>query len=70
MMRSTFEAKTPREHFMRAVHDELSKFERKERAFRKAERAERAAQLRLAAADGDIKKMFVLMRRAGVRRSG
>ena len=40
-------AKTQREHFMRAVDDELDKFERKERAFRQQERAERAAQLRL-----------------------
>jgi hypothetical protein len=38
---------TPREHFMRAVDDEFSKFERKERAFRQAERDERAAQLGL-----------------------
>ena len=40
-------AKTPREHFMRAVDDEFAKFERKENAFRRAEREERAAQLRL-----------------------
>ncbi len=39
--------RTPREHFMRAVDDELSKFERKEREFRQAERDERAAKLRL-----------------------
>jgi hypothetical protein len=37
----------PSEHFMRAVQDEFSKFERKERAFRQAEREERAANLRL-----------------------
>jgi hypothetical protein len=37
----------PREHFMRAVDDEFAKFERKERAFRQAEREERAAELRL-----------------------
>jgi hypothetical protein len=37
----------PREHFKRAVDDEFSKFERRERAFRQAERDERAAQLRL-----------------------
>jgi hypothetical protein len=40
-------AKTPREHFMRAAEDELAKFERKERAFRQADRDERAAKLRL-----------------------
>jgi hypothetical protein len=40
-------AKTPREHFMRGVDDELAKFERKERAFRQAEREERAARLKL-----------------------
>jgi hypothetical protein len=32
---------------MRAVDEEFSKFERKERAFRQVERAERAAKLRL-----------------------
>jgi hypothetical protein len=47
MMRRTFEAKTPREHFMRAVDDELSKFERRELVFRQADRDERAAELRL-----------------------
>jgi hypothetical protein len=40
-------AKTPREHFMRAVDDELAKFVRKEIAFQQAERDERAARLRL-----------------------
>jgi hypothetical protein len=40
-------ARTPREHFMRAVEDELSKFEQKERGFRQADREERAAKLRL-----------------------
>jgi hypothetical protein len=39
--------KTPREHFMRTVDNELAKFERKERAFQQAERDERAARLRL-----------------------
>ena len=32
---------------MRAIEDEFSKFERKERAFRQADRDERAAKLRL-----------------------
>ena len=32
---------------MRAVEDEFSKFERKERAFRQADRDERAGELRL-----------------------
>jgi hypothetical protein len=36
-----------REHFMRAIEDEFSEFELKERAFRQAEWDERAAQLRL-----------------------
>jgi hypothetical protein len=40
-------ARTPREHFMRAAEDELAKFEHKERAFRQADRDERAAKLRL-----------------------
>jgi hypothetical protein len=39
--------KTPREYFLRAAADEFSKFERNERAFRRVEREERAAQLRL-----------------------
>jgi hypothetical protein len=39
--------KTPREHFMRAVEDELAKFERREIAFQRADRDERAAKLRL-----------------------
>jgi hypothetical protein len=47
MSQATKSAKTPREHFMRAVEDELSKFERKERSFRQAVRQERADQLRL-----------------------
>lgn len=40
-------AKTPREHFIRAAEDELAKFERKEWAFQQADRAERATRLRL-----------------------
>ena len=47
MCRPTRIVRSPREHFMRAVDEEFSKFERKERAFRQAERDERAAQLRL-----------------------
>jgi len=39
--------KTPREHFKRAIDDELAKFERKEIAFQRADRDERAAKLRL-----------------------
>jgi hypothetical protein len=39
--------RSPREHFMRAVEDEFSKFELKERAFRQADKDERAAQLGL-----------------------
>ena len=39
--------KTPREHFMRTVEDELARFERKERAFQRADRDERAARLHL-----------------------
>jgi hypothetical protein len=37
--------KTPREHFMRKVDEELAKFELKERAFQRADRDERAARL-------------------------
>ena len=47
MYRVTPIAKSPREHFMRTVEDEFSKFESKERAFRQAEREERAAKLHL-----------------------
>src|SRR5258708_6834481 len=39
--------KTPREHFVKTVHDELAKFERKEIEFQKMERDQRAARLRL-----------------------
>ncbi len=34
-------------HFMKTVHDELGKFERKEIDFQKTERNQRAARLRL-----------------------
>ena len=37
--------RTPREHFMRTVDEEFDRFERKERAFRQADRDERAARL-------------------------
>ena len=40
-------AKTPREHFMQAAADELARLERKEIAFQKADRDERAMKLRL-----------------------
>jgi len=39
--------KAPREHFVKAVHDELANFERKEIEFQKMERDQRAARLRL-----------------------
>ena len=40
-------AKSPREHFMQAAADELARFVRKEIAFQKADRDERAIKLRL-----------------------
>jgi hypothetical protein len=40
-------APTPREHFMQAAADELARFVRKEIAFQKADRDERAMKLRL-----------------------
>jgi len=40
-------AKTPREHFMQAAAYELARFVRKEIAFQKADRDERAMKLRL-----------------------
>jgi hypothetical protein len=39
--------KKPREHFVKAVHEELANFERKEIEFQKMERDQRAARLRL-----------------------
>ena len=39
-------ANKPREHFMRTVDEQFAKFEREERALRRAERDERAARLR------------------------
>lgn len=45
MFREKSIAKTPREHFMRTVDEELANFERKERAFQRADRDERAARL-------------------------
>ena len=40
-------AKTPREHFMQSAADELARFVRKEIAFQKADRDERAMKLQL-----------------------
>jgi hypothetical protein len=40
MFKPTQITRSPSDHFMRAVEDEFSKFERKERAFRQAERAD------------------------------
>jgi hypothetical protein len=40
-------AKTPREHSLQTAADELARFVRKEIAFQKAERDERAMKLRL-----------------------
>jgi hypothetical protein len=45
--------RTPREHFMRAVEDELEKFVRREISFQQAERKERAMNLRLPIPGGD-----------------
>jgi hypothetical protein len=38
--------RTPREHFTRTADEEFAKFEREERALRRADRDERAARLR------------------------
>ena len=46
-------AKTPREHFMQAAADELARFVRKEIAFQKADRDERATKLRLPISPGN-----------------
>jgi hypothetical protein len=45
-------ARTPREHFMQRAEDEMAKFVRKEIAFQKADRAERAMKLRLPVSAG------------------
>src|SRR5258707_6835411 len=47
MAACTQAGQTPREHFVKTVHDELAKFERKEIEFQKMERHQRAARLRL-----------------------
>jgi hypothetical protein len=47
MTEKTTIAKLPRASLKRIVDDELAKFERRERAFRQAERNERATRLRL-----------------------
>jgi hypothetical protein len=47
MFKPTRIVSSPREHFMRAVDDELAKFERKEWEFRQADQQERAAKLGL-----------------------
>ena len=46
--------KTPRERFMQAAEDELAKFVRKEIAFQKADRNERAVKLRLPIEGGQV----------------
>jgi hypothetical protein len=45
--------KTSREHFMQAAADELARFVRKEIAFQKADRDERAMTLRLPISPGN-----------------
>jgi hypothetical protein len=57
MVRERSIAKTPREHFMRTVDEELAKFERKERAFQQADRDERAARLRFPLARENLPSM-------------
>lgn len=42
---------TARDRFMQAAQNEMAKFERREIEFRKKDRAERAAQLRIPASD-------------------
>jgi len=46
-MRKPLHIRSPRGQHKRDIEAELSKFEQKERAFRQAERDERAAELRL-----------------------
>jgi hypothetical protein len=47
VMTERTEAKTPRDRLLEAVRKELAQFERRENEFRKQDREERAAELRL-----------------------
>lgn len=47
MTENTQHDATRRNHLLEAAHEEMAKFERKENEFRKKDRAERAAELRL-----------------------
>jgi hypothetical protein len=53
MMEHTHLGATSRERFTRAVEQEMAKFERREMEFRKKDRDERAAELRLPLPKGD-----------------
>jgi hypothetical protein len=44
---------TSRDRFMRAAEKEMAKFERREMEFRKEDRKERAAELRIPLSKGD-----------------
>ena len=44
---------TSRDRFMQAAQNEMAKFERREIEFRKKDRAERAAELRISAGKDD-----------------
>jgi hypothetical protein len=53
MMEHTHIGATSRERFLRAVEKEMAEFERREMEFRKKDRDERAAALRISPAKGD-----------------
>jgi len=53
MMEHTHMSATSRDRFMQAAEKEMAKFERRETEFRKEDRKERAAELRIPLPKGD-----------------
>ena len=53
MMEHTHMSATSRDRFMKAAEKEMAKFERREMEFRKVDRKERAAELRIPLSNGD-----------------
>jgi len=56
MMERTQIAVTSRNRFMQAAQNEMAKFEREEIEFRKQDRQERAAELRMPVTDNGIRR--------------
>jgi hypothetical protein len=53
MMEHTHMSATSRDRFIQAAEKEMAKFERREMEFRKKDREERAAELRISLSKGD-----------------